>query len=817
MRHLPTTSYSGFTIVLSKPSRFDTTHLLSGNAGSWVDSSIASTGLTRYGCDIRTLDTLGEGLLPNTRAVLLLGIEALDKFKHDEFLLLTQQRGAPFVIDGITYIASFDAQDCYDRYDYFKDDESEEVKQDDKDNEKSNKGTTQRKNWRFWLRNDIKKSCRIAQHGTTVCEPNYHLWPDLKEVVDILTTTKGKHLYFDIETDSNLQMTCFGFSFNADDIYIVPMWQTDRPNKEYYYGQDTVFLLRALGVALRDNITVIHNAMFDLFVLAWRYGISLEGRVYDTMLSHTRCFIEVEKSLGHCISLYTDLPYHKNDGVFEPHNHHQTQQLYEYNGKDVYALTQIKPKIDEQAVRLNATESIQQVNSMVIPYLTIMLQGMNVDMARIINITSEGERRKIQLKRILTILTNGLDFNPNSHQQVSKYLYANTFKNAETGRTYRIPKPKEDPTNEKTLLQLLLKHNLPTIPIILSYRQVGKRISKCRFRLYSGLHWGKDISSSDTRFTTSYNLGRTTTMRLGSRKLLRRWGDNAQNFEEELRSIVVPDKGKMLVQADQSGAEALIVAYLCRDGQYRDIFKCGINPHCFLGLHLFYEQFGAELGYDLKGYTQLPAKDLVKESRWEEIGKCIKASDGWPIRYYFVAKQGNHSLNYDARARMFRLNTLLKSEGTVAMSMEEAEKVIRTRSNLFPEIHQWHNDVVTDIRTKGLIRNLFGHPRVLTGHLDESQYKEYYAFPPQSTVGQITNYAITEIHEQQVEGIDILANTHDGALLQCYPEQKELAGRMLQKAFNRELVSPRGERFSMKSDLKWSETNWKEMIPLKLT
>lgn len=806
--------YNGLTIILSKPSRFDGGQLISGNAGQWFDSSVASMGTTRYDCDIRTVDTLGEPYLPNTRCVLLLGELALQRFKPD--VSLQAQRGSPWVgEDGVVYVASFEPQDCFDRWDYFSKDEEDESKVEDKDNEKGNKGATQRKNFRFWFRCDVKKACRLTKDGLHLTEPNYHLWPDWKEVVNVLTTTKGKHLYFDIETDSNLQMTCFGFSFDSINIYVVPMLQTDRPHHEYYYAQNTPFLIRALGVALRDNCVVIHNSMFDLFVLCWRYGISLEGGVYDTMLSHTRNYIEVEKSLGHVISLYTDLPYHKNDGVFEPHNHHQTLQLYEYNGKDVYALTQIKPKIDETAARLRATESVEQVNQMILPYLTMTLQGMNLDMARVINIVSEGERRKIQIKRILSILTNGLDFNPNSHQQVSKYLYANTFKNPQTTRTYRIPKPKEDPTSEKTLLQLLLKHTIPAIPAILKFRQVGKQISKCKFRVYNGLHHGKALSSSTTRFTTAYNLGRTTTMRLGSRKLLRRWGGNSQNFAEELRSIVVPDPGKILVQADQSGAEALIVAYLCRDGQYRDIFKCGINPHCFLGLHLFYKQFSAELGYDLKGYTQLPAKELVKESRWDEIAKCIKASDGWPIRYYFIAKQGNHSLNYDARARMFRLNTLLKSEGTVAMTTEEAEKVVQTRSTLFPEIHSWHNEVVAEIRQKGIIRNLFGHPRVITGHIDESIYKEYYAFTPQSTVGQITNYAIVEIQKQNVEGIDVLVNTHDGALLQCYPKQKELAGRMLSKAFNRELISPRGEHFSMKSDLKWSETNWQEMIPLK--
>lgn len=816
MRILPQLTYTGLTIILDRPSRFDNGGLIMGNAGSWVDSSLAACGHNRHTVEVRTLSEAHQPFLPNTKAVLLLGEQSLHRYLPD--VTLGEQRGCPFVIDGIPYVASYQPQDCYDRYNYFSSDENEEndnAGETETAEAKSTHGKTRRKNWRFWLRQDIKKCGRIALAGMFAPRPNYRLWPDIHSAIGLLTTTKGQYLYLDIETDSNLQMTCFGFSFDSQDIYVVPMLQTDRPVKEYYYG-DTHKILRALAVAIRDNTVVIHNAMFDLFVLAWRYGIPLEGRVYDTMLAHTRCYIEIEKSLGHCISLYTDLPYHKNTSVFEPHNHHQTQQLYEYNGKDVFALTQIKPKIDETATRLGATESVEQVNRMVLPYLTMSLQGMNLDVARIVNLVSDNDRRKFQIKRILHGLTGGMDFNPNSHQQVSRYLYANTFTNTTTGRTFRIPKPKEDPTNEKTLLSILLKHEIPAIHAIIKYRGVGKQSSQCKFQIYGGVYRGKNVPSSLTRLTCAYNLGRTTTMRLGSRKLLRRWGSNCQNLTEELRKIVIPDNGKVLVQADQSGAEALIVAYLCRDGQYRDIFTYGINPHCFLALHLFHEQFSAELGYPLKGYTQLPARDLVKESKWPEIAKVIKASDGWPIRYYFVAKQGNHSLNYSVGARMFRINTLLKSEGTVALSMEDAEKVVRTRSLLFPEIHSWHNEVVMEIRKTGLIRNLFQHPRVITGFIDESVYKEYYAFVPQSTVGQISNYAILELHELNIEGLDVLVNTHDGCLVQCPKEQKEVAGRILQKHFNRKLTSPRGETFYMKSDLKWSESSWGEMKELKV-
>lgn len=283
---------------------------------------------------------------------------------------------------------------------------------------------------------------------------------------------------------------------------------------------------------------------------------------------------------------------------------------------------------------------------------------------------------------------------------------------------------------------------------------------------------------------------------------------------------------KILMRVDQAGAEALIVAYLCRPGQLRDLFLNNINPHCYLGMHVFQKQFEAELDFKLLPYIQSAVKELTVMNRWSEIAKCIKASDDWEPsrRYYFIAKQGNHSLNYDAKARAFRLNTLLKSEGAVAMSLEQAQQVIDTRQKLFPEIGSWQNEVVIQLRRTQVLRNLFGHPRVFTSWIDDSMYKEAYAFVPQSTVGQITNYAIVEMQEEIENGgnllceaeVDLLNNEHDGLLLQCLPDYRDAVGKEMKRHIDRELVSPKGERFSMKSEVQWSEKSWYEMETLKL-
>jgi hypothetical protein len=112
-----------------------------------------------------------------------------------------------------------------------------------------------------------------------------------------------------------------------------------------------------------------------------------------------------------------------------------------------------------------------------------------------------------------------------------------------------------------------------------------------------------------------------------------------------------------------------------------------------------------------------------------------------------------------------------------------------------------------------MLKNLFGYPRTFTGLIDESMYKEAYAFVPQSTVGCITNLAFVELQNRQDLldlGVDVLQNNHDSVLLQCPERVVPFVANEAMKHMNRKLVSPRGEPFQMRSEALVGH-NWKEM------
>ena len=785
MRHKPTLNYSGLTVILENQSRFDNCELISGYAGHLFQGAL---GIPRQACDIRLLNTLGEGFLPDTKVILLLGQKALSTFKNAS---IGEQRGCPWTAHNRTYLATFAPQDAIDRKAYFNPLSNET----EMEYETVRHGKTKRSNWRFWFLRDVAKAAQYLRVPPRPESGELITYPKEQEIIDLLTNTKDKEMFFDIETNPHLEMTCFGFSFGPDKGWCVPMLQVN-----HYYYDNTHKVLRALAIALRDNTVIIHNALFDLFVIAYRYGIPAPTKVFDTMLSHHRLFPEVEKSLGHCISLYTDQPYHKNEGCFNPHTSSEFQRLYEYNIKDVLTMALIKPTLDSLSETLRAGKSIEQVNSMVKPYLTAMLQGLRIDTPELRMITMHNERYQFQLRRILGLLL-GRELNPNSPKQVSAYLYEGLG----------LKKPDRDLTNEKTLLQLRLKHNLPAVSIILRYRSVAKETGQLKFPPYEGLH----TKPMKDRVTTAYNLAGTTTYRLASRRLLGKWGTNVQNIPKKLRRLFIADEDKVFVQVDQSGAEAMIVGYLCVPGNFRTLFLENIKSHVFVAMRLFPEIWAAELGRSIDEFCAAPITQLRSIKGWDELNKVIKASDDWSAdrRYYFMAKMVCHASNYGMKFPTFRINILQKSRGAVALDTKEAKRFLSTYHKLFPEINQWHNETINVLKQTKMLKNLFGYPRTFTGLIDESMYKEAYAFVPQSTVGCITNLAFVELQNRQDlldMGVDVLQNNHDSVLLQCYEKDVPLVASEAMKHMNRKLVSPRGEPFQMRSEALVGH-NWKEM------
>lgn len=293
-------------------------------------------------------------------------------------------------------------------------------------------------------------------------------------------------------------------------------------------------------------------------------------------------------------------------------------------------------------------------------------------------------------------------------------------------------------------------------------------------------------------------------------------GRNWQNIEKSKRAIVIAPPGYVIIQADQKGADARVVAWEAPDGNFRSLFKHKIKPHTFVALRSYWKEFSLRCPeqasmFEEAAHTEI--KNLAGLPYWKTLNDIIADSDNWEssARYYFSGKTQCHSLNYKAGWSSLRDTFIRRSEGRIIITEQEAKKIIKNyRENLFPEIFNlWHPRVLEYARLKGELRNLFGHPFRITGNIDELE-KELYAFIPQSTVAIITHKAAIKLMNYVRENNkkwQLFNNCHD-SYAAFVPEEEAEEGKLKMKEFMEcNLISTQGEHFRMESSIAVGK-NW---------
>lgn len=496
LRNPPVYTYNGLSVILSAPSRFDDKGLMSGTAGWLVNRDcFQPAGLNRYQCDIRLIDET-EPLLPNTKCILLLG-EKAHRLYTKANTTLDENRGNPIIVNGIPTISSFSPQDCIDFKNYEKTKNplyesleeflSEEIAAGEV---VSNKGRnkTSRENYKFWLANDVRKCGEILSNNGKLPEPllpkpEYIIRPSSNELIQVLLKTKGDFLHIDIETDfQTLDIRCISFAYESNPtvIYIFPV--LDIYYKPAYDNLHQIF--RALSIAFRDNCVVAHNgAVFDFFVFAYKYNISIGSNAYDTLIAQHRINPTVEKSLGHCMSRYTFEPYHKNEGNHSYRSNSQADELMLYCGKDVYGMMLVKKaqeKLMEKDKGLKL--AIEWSNKAIRPYLLLSYLGMKYDEDLRQKWIKQNDKQMTGLLKCMQILTGTDDpFPLISNKKATEYFHEQLG--------YKVVKRKADTGNpsldEGALLELKKKYkdNI-VIDFLIKYRGIKKETGDLGFKAW---------------------------------------------------------------------------------------------------------------------------------------------------------------------------------------------------------------------------------------------------------------------------------------------------------------------------------------------
>ncbi len=465
----PTTNHCGLTLVLDKPSRFDKIHgkLLSGLVNDWFQQAclptvpLASTHI----CDLTDL-----GSIPNTtKKVLVLGDAAKER------LMPNGRVGYAQMIPSLRALgmAAYYPQDCCDVRQVETEDEDEDADA-TSDSETKNDYPTRRSNYRFWTSWFAKKLVKGTQQMPG--NPRIIVKPDLKKLCTELDQVSDLPIYLDIETSMrNQNLACIGLSWKGlhPTIYVVPIY----PLSGVLEYADIMPFIVSLFRAFTRNTIVIHNAMFDLTVLCGFYGMPLPKAVYCTMCSNHRLFPKEEKSLAHVIAQWTWLHYHK-DVNSDPYDMGQQIAMWDYNGRDVFALPFI---MDAQLAYANAGQraSIEQSNESLIPYLHTSLIGLPIDRYKWQLTEQRLQQRAHNLKRICSLLTGIADFNPAGPKQCADFFHKKlgypVVELTDTG----APK-----LGRKQLYKLAISYPNPAITAVIAYRKTAKDLAMLGSNLF---------------------------------------------------------------------------------------------------------------------------------------------------------------------------------------------------------------------------------------------------------------------------------------------------------------------------------------------
>jgi uracil-DNA glycosylase family 4 len=551
----------------------------------------------------------------------------------------------------------------------------------------------------------------------------------------------AKTLTFDIETFGGLNLACIGFS-DGDPEWAVT-WSFDNDPGRYALFKD---LLES------DVPKVGQNLMYDVTMLD-QIGIHVRNITWDTMLASHVIIPDLPKGLDFLTSVYTDMPYYKEEGkTWREPDAKGKQQLYTYNAKDIVATTEIAQKQLPYLQRGKLMQVFRDEVARIEPLRYATYTGFKADKHLLIAYMNETKAKSEEAHRQLNEMA-GWEVNTNSNGargQVAKLISQRGLGTVSN-------------TEAKTILNLWSRTGDPALRLIVDTKEYDKLLS-------TYYHFG--ILSPDGRIRTVFNPCGTAFGRLSSSKPLWGPGMNLQNIPSRpnspgynARRLFIADDGHVIIEADQIQAEAIITAYLANDPIHIDCFRTGKDVHRVTACLL--------TDQDPRNWKNIPKESAIRQ----------------------LAKKCNHGFNYDMGfvTFMYVVNAEYNPDDplTVRIDYGQAkairEKYLESRPAL-PGYWEWvRYQLHTNDRT--LVTPL-GREYQFLDHWGDDLFKKAYSCIPQSTVGDTTNLGVIRVFQDsecKKAGVRFMLNGHDSAVFQIPEESLNEIGPRILKLMETEL------------------------------
>lgn len=573
---------------------------------------------------------------------------------------------------------------------------------------------------------------------------------DLENLINDILQNKspdGKsYVAFDCETDGLNTMTAklagFSLCYQKGISYYIPLITSESSNSENLFEEAPAYISKNKAISLLeklffnpDIIVIMHNGKFDYEVLISN-GLKENPTctIYDTMIASwllhpDRSSFSLEKLTEaklfiETISFDSIVPKGKNftDVPLET--------AVKYGSEDADFTWQLWQIFEEELKKNNLFSLFTDLEMPILPILAQMeMTGIHIEKSELAEYSKDLSSQIEKLQSEIYDLV-GHEFNIASPKQLQEVLFIE--RGLETGK-----KTKTGYSTDTAVLEELAEKD-PVPAKILEFRKLSKLLSTYVDALPS-------LTDKNGRIHTNFIQTGTATGRLSSRD------PNLQNIPvrdengRKIRKAFDAEKNKLLISADYSQIELVILAHLSKDKNLCNAFLSGNDVHKATAAMIF-------------GVSP------------EEVQPEMRRT----------AKTINFGVIYGMSA--FRLARQLGISRTMAKSF------IDSYFATYSGVQDFINSTIEQAEKEGFVETINGRRRYIkainSANKTEKAAAERIAIntPIQGSAADIVKKAMIKVHAELSEKFPeakLLLQVHDELIVECPENQAEEVAKIM--------------------------------------
>ena len=489
-----------------------------------------------------------------------------------------------------------------------------------------------------------------------------------------------------------------------------------------------------------DKIMKIgQNIKYDYEVLT-KYGVTLQGKMFDTMIAHYLIQPELHHNMDYMAETLLGYQTIHIEELLGPKGKKQKNMrdlsptdIYEYAAEDADITLRLKNVLEPRLKELGVEELFWNIEMPLVRVLADMeLNGVCLDTEALQDTSKIFTERMKQYEQEI-YKEAGEEFNISSPKQVGDILF---------GKMQIMDKPKKTKTGQYVTSEEVLQsleNKSPIVRNILNYRGMKKLLSTYIDAL------PKLINPRTGHIHTSFNQALTATGRLSSSD------PNLQNIPvrtddgKEIRKCFIPEEGCLFFSADYSQIELRIMAHLSEDENMMEAFREGHDIHRATAAKIWHVDI-----------------DKVTDAQRKK------------------AKQANFGIIYGI--------TTYGLAQRMDIPNGEAKELIEGYFRTFPKVQAYMEHAKEVARAKGYAETLFHRRRYLADINSRNATVRGFAernainAPIQGTEADIIKVAMVRIWERfKKEGIrsKMILQVHDELNFSVFPEEREQVERIV--------------------------------------